>query len=89
MDITFSPIEEENPIKECIEFNAKADGNVIDCAITYEALTDHYEAEHSDPLFAFMMARTDIENLVKKILTGNSSSIKELIITTQNVSDNN
>ena len=87
IDIIFAPIEEENPEQEHIEFNAEADGKVIECAITYEALTDHFEAEYSDPLFAFMMARAAIEKLAEKMITDGLIADEKLLITSQYVSD--
>lgn len=86
--VTFAPIEEEDTVEEHIVFNAELEGNEIQCAITYEALTDHFEAEHSDPLFAFMMARAEVESLAEKMISSGSVDAGKIIITTKYVSDN-
>ena len=87
-EIIFAPIEEEDSTEECILFNAEHNGKTIECAVTYEALTDHYEAEYSDPLFAFMTVRAKVEKLAEKMITDGQSVDGKIIITTKYVSDN-
>lgn len=89
MDIKFPPIEEENAKLEHIEYNAVVDGETIDCAITYEAMYDHYEAEYSDPLFAFMTARSTIEGLTATMIKDGRVQDNKLVINTKDVSDYN
>jgi len=81
--IVFAPIEEEDSEQKCIVFNAEVDGNSIECTITYEALTDHFEAEYSDPLFAFMMARSEVEKIAEKMISDGEIVDNKLKITTQ------
>ncbi len=86
--VSFEPIEEEDSALEHIVFNAEFDGEKISCAITYEALTDHYEAEYSDPLFAFMMVRSEVEALAEKMILNGQADSGKIIITTEIVSNN-
>jgi len=87
--VTFEPIEEENVENEQIVFNADMDGQRIQCAITYQALRDYFEADYSDPLFAFMEARSKIENLANKIMSEGQILDNKLLITSQYIADNN
>ncbi|MES9906382.1 MAG: DUF1488 family protein [Sedimenticola sp.] len=70
--IVFTPIETENSAREIIEFDAVKQGRqIIKCAVTYQALYDHFDAEYSDPLFAFMSGRSIIESLVSQRIVDN------------------
>jgi len=86
-EVIFEPIEEEDGEQNNIVFNADVDGNVIECAISYQALTDHFEAEHSDPLFAFMMARSEVEKIAEKMILGGKATDNRLLITSDDVSN--
>ena len=86
VDITFAPIEEENPDREEITFSAEMDGNMINCAITYQALRDHFDADYSDPLFAFMDARSDIEERARKLILEQRLTNNSLLLTTSDFS---
>lgn len=86
-NILFPPIETENPSEQTIEFDVSIDGSIMKCAITYDALNDHFEAEYSDPLFAFMSARPDIEHLVTKRISDNLYTIdKGILLTSSDIS---
>ncbi len=65
-DIIFPPTEAENPDQEVIEFQAYVDGKAINCAMPYRLLYERFEAEYSDPLFAFMTCRELLEKLVER-----------------------
>ncbi len=64
--ILFPPTETENPDREAIEFEAVVDGRNISCSVPYQILYDHFEAEYSDPLFAFMTCRQVVEQIVER-----------------------
>lgn len=70
-NIVFPPIETENPAREILEFNANLNEKTIKCAVAYQALHDHFDAEYSDPLFAFMTGRSQIEALVAQRIAEN------------------
>lgn len=70
-NIVFPPIETENPARKIVEFDAHQDGKTIKCAITYQALYDYFDAEFSDPLFAFMIGRSKIEPLALQRIADN------------------
>ena len=67
-ECVFPPIEHENNPAELIEFDAMLDGKTVKCSVSYEALRDHFEADYSDPLFAFMTGRSQIETLICKFI---------------------
>jgi len=67
-EYVFPPAEEENNQAELIEFDAGLDGETIKCAVEYQALRDHFDADYSDPLFAFMTGRAQIESLARKLI---------------------
>lgn len=84
MPITFPPIEEENHQTESIEFNAELDGKTIQCAMTYDALRAHFDAEYSDPLFAFVQGRPEIEPLAARLISeGRLEADGSLLLTRQ------
>ncbi|MDH5570634.1 MAG: DUF1488 domain-containing protein [Gammaproteobacteria bacterium] len=85
MDIIFAPIEEEDSDLEYIVFNATQGGVVIECAISYQALNEHYEAEYSDPLFAFMMARSEIEKIAEKMISSGQVKDNKLLIMSEHI----
>ena len=74
--------------EQCIVFNADADGRKIICAISYDAMNEYFEAEESDPLFAFMMARSAIEKLAEKMISNGLGEAGKLVITKEFVKDN-
>jgi hypothetical protein len=83
-ECVFPPIEHENNQLELIEFDAMLDGKTVKCAVSYEALRDHFEADYSDPLFAFMTGRSQIETLICKLIgEGRFEQDGSILITTK------
>jgi len=66
--VTFPSTEEENNSLELIIFPANQEGKAIECAITYTALRQYFDADYSDPLFAFMSGRKDIEDIASRLI---------------------
>jgi hypothetical protein len=79
-EITFPSIETENTSQQTIEFDVIIDSSTIKCAITYEALYEHFDAEYSDPLFAFMSGRSAIESIVIKRIKDNQFNLDEGVL---------
>jgi hypothetical protein len=69
LNVTYPSIETENSEKELIEFEAICGGQTIKCAVTYQALYDHFDAKYSDPLFSFMSERKKIEAIATQFIT--------------------
>jgi hypothetical protein len=79
-NIIFPPIETENQTQQTIEFEVKLDSSTMKCAVTYKALYDHFDAEYSDPLFAFMSGRSTIESIITKKIKDNHFDLDDGII---------
>jgi hypothetical protein len=79
-DILFLPIETENPLQQLIEFEVISNGKHIRCSITYDALNVHFDAENSDPLFAFMSGRPKIESLIAQRIKNGNNIVDENIL---------
>jgi hypothetical protein len=78
-NITFPPIETENTSQETIDFIVIVDSSTIKCTVTYKALYDYFDAEYSDPLFAFMSGRPVIESLITNRIKNNHFDFDKVI----------
>ena len=67
-EVTFPPHEIPDKSRRVILFPAVSDGRQIDCAISYEALRDHFGADYYDPVPAFTMNRQRIEQYVTQLI---------------------
>lgn len=69
MDIEFTPDESyEHHRRNVVWFSAIDDEKVIQCAISMEALTDHFGAYADDPLPAFRKHRQRIWDIAEKLI---------------------
>ena len=70
MNIEFTPDESyEHHRRKVVWFSAIDDEKVINCAISIEALTEHFGAYADDPLPAFRNHRQQIWNLAAKLIS--------------------
>jgi len=69
MNIEFTPDESyEHHRRNVVWFSAIDDEKVITCAISIEALTDHFSAYADDPLPAFRNHRQQIWDIAAKLI---------------------
>jgi hypothetical protein len=69
MNIEFTPDEwYEHHRRNVVWFNAIDDEKVINCAISIEALADHFDAYADDPLPAFRKHRQQIWDSAEKLI---------------------
>lgn len=69
MNIEFTPDESyEHHRRNVVWFSAIDDEKVINCAISIEALTEHFDAYADDPLPAFRNHRQQIWNTAAKLI---------------------
>lgn len=69
MTVEFTPDESyQHHRRSVVWFGAVDDDKVIDCAISLEALTDHFGAYADDPLPAFRKHRQQIWDLAAKLI---------------------
>jgi hypothetical protein len=69
MTIEFTPDESyEHHRRSVVWFNAVDDEKVISCAISLEALNEHFGAYADDPLPAFRKHRQEIWDLAAKLI---------------------
>ena len=70
MSVEFTPDESyEHHRRNVVWFSAVDDEKVIDCAISIEALTEHFGAYADDPLPAFRNHRQRIWDTAAKLIT--------------------
>ena len=55
--------------RKVVWFSAIIDEKSIDCAVSIEALADHFGAFYDDPLPAFRSHRQQIRDLAAKLIT--------------------
>ncbi|HIA07544.1 MAG TPA: DUF1488 family protein [Chromatiaceae bacterium] len=67
-DFTFPPAETDDTKQKLIIFDAIKDGNTTVCNLAYALIDEHYEGEYSDPLFAFMQVRTEVEGIAARLI---------------------
>ena len=80
-NIVFSPDEEEDDSEKVIRFEVIVDGLVIPCSASYSLLSEFFDADYCDPLFAFMTGRPKIERaVISKLGTDANQNTKEIII---------
>jgi len=69
MDIEFNPDESyEHHRRNVVWFSAIDDEKVIQCAISMDALTEHFGAYADDPLPAFRKHRQRIWDIAEKLI---------------------
>jgi hypothetical protein len=66
--VDFPAGERWNGNRECVEFLAIADGERIACAISLEALHDHFAGDDRDPLDVFRENRRAIEGIATRLI---------------------
>ncbi len=63
------PPQETNDIRHyMVAFPALVNGTRVDCAISYQALRNHFGADYEDPLPAFTTHRQRIEQLAAQFI---------------------
>ena len=71
MNIEFTPDEWYNHHRSnVVWFSAIDDEKVVNCAISIEALADHFGAFYDDPLPAFRNHRQQIWDIAAKLIAG-------------------
>jgi hypothetical protein len=69
MNVEFTPDEwYEHHRRKVVWFSAIDDEKVINCAISIEALADHFGAYADDPLLAFRNHRQQIWDIAEKLI---------------------
>ena len=66
--IQFSAQETNDSRSYVVAFPALVNGKGITCAISYQALRQHFGADYADPLPAFIMHRQPIEQLAAQFI---------------------
>ena len=84
MNIEFPTVEAWDSDGDKVTFPADSDGKRIVCAISWEALTDHFGADRGDdPIEAFRNNRAVIEQAAeKKILAGHTEDDGSILLYT-------
>ncbi len=67
-EVAFPPKRRWDPTRLVITFPMEVGGRQVPCAISMEALEDHYDAERSDPTTAFDTNRQTIESVTENLL---------------------
>ncbi|MDH5189871.1 MAG: DUF1488 domain-containing protein [Gammaproteobacteria bacterium] len=79
--VIFPPLEEEDDSEEVVHFEAIVNGVTIHCSVSYGVLSEFFDADYCDPLFAFMTGRSKIEEAVcKKLKNMNIDSDNTILI---------
>lgn len=68
-NVTFPPGERANNSRDVVEFAAVEGDTKVSCAISLEALCDHFDADDKDMLDAFRANRKQIEAIALKLIT--------------------
>lgn len=66
--IHFSPQETNDIRSYVVAFPALVNGQRVECAISYQALWQHFGADYADPLPAFTRHRQPIEQLAAQFI---------------------
>ena len=61
--IEFAPQAMDDKTRYVIAFSALINGKPIECAISYQALRNHFGADYDNPMPAFITYRQRIEQL--------------------------
>jgi len=51
-----------------VSFPARIDGRQVECAISYQALRNHFDADYEDPMPSFTAHRQHIEQLAAQFI---------------------
>lgn len=92
MDLTFNnPPARYDSRRDIVSFNGTALGKSVDCAVSREALDDHFGADHSDNegrLQRFLENRSAIEKLLRtKYLSQTVDEPEAVLLTTADVEE--
>jgi len=68
MPINFPNDEAWDGARMVVSFAAESNGRRINCAVSIEALQDHFEGDHLKPLEAFRAHREQIESIVEQLI---------------------
>jgi hypothetical protein len=68
MDIEFPDDETWDDELDLVRFTAQAGGEDIPCAISWEALLDHYGADTVKPLDAYRAHRGTIQEIARRLI---------------------
>ena len=61
--IQFTPQAMNDTTRYVIAFSARIDSKSVECAISYQALRNHFGADYDNPMPAFITHRRRIEHL--------------------------
>jgi hypothetical protein len=67
-DVDFPNIENWDGTRMVVSFAAESNGRQIDCAVSMEALQDHFGGDHLTPLEAFRAHRWEIERIAEYLI---------------------
>lgn len=67
-NVTFPPGERPNESRDVVEFTAVSGNSKIRCAISLEALGDHFDADAKGMLDSFRGHRKRIEEMAAKLI---------------------
>jgi hypothetical protein len=68
MPITFPDLEAWDAGRMVVSFPAELEGRRISCAVSMEALQDHFDARNLAPLEAFRSHRWEIERIAEYLI---------------------
>ena len=76
-------------LSNTVSFPALVDGRAIACAISYEAMRDHFGADYYDPVPAFMAHQSIIHQLAEKLISEGrfEGDNKRIVIRSQDVTN--
>jgi len=66
--VEFPPHERDDKRWYVVSFSAIVDGKQIECAISYQALRNHFGADYDDPMPSFTAHRQRIEQLAAQFI---------------------
>lgn len=70
LDMSFPSGEQWDGRRAVVIFQASVSAKYIPCAISLEALQDHFNGDPRQPLETFRQHRPTIENLARKLIQG-------------------
>ncbi len=80
-NIKFLGNETHDKMSNTVSFPVLVDGQEIECAISYEALHNHFRADYYDPIPTFMAHQRTIHQLAEKlIMEGRFENDKKRIV---------
>ena len=68
MAIVFPAVETLDGHRDVVSFPADVNGQRIRCAVSWEALQDHFQGDNIPPLDAFRTSRSAIEQVAERLI---------------------